>query len=216
MKMVEDSFYNRFFIIDVIVSNDGSTKRNFLKHPPKGVCGQVLNSFKGKIDEEIPELSLLVYPSHSVKVLAKHIFSITNWSKDQRCGCTKEDSIWIKKYWGYMDKIIGWRQLKSWVNQVRLLLNTCLTITTIVVQSGDSRQEHQNKERHKTKKTKNSTAKQNNNHLYNLLKKTLFPFRTYDVIKESLHMFDTQKNKSMNNVIVYVAPKNKRVHMAWA
>ena len=52
-------------------------------------------------------------------------------------------------------------------------------------------------------------CKQNDNQLYNLLKKTRFPFQTDKVLKESLHMFDTQKNESMNNVIAYVAQKNK-------
>ena len=36
LNMVEDAFYNRFFIIDVIVSNDDSTMRAVLKHPYKG------------------------------------------------------------------------------------------------------------------------------------------------------------------------------------
>ena len=52
-------------------------------------------------------------------------------------------------------------------------------------------------------------CKQKDNQLYNLLKKTLLPFQIDKVLKDSLHMFDTQKNESMNNVIAYVAPKNK-------
>ena len=52
-------------------------------------------------------------------------------------------------------------------------------------------------------------CKQNINQLYNLLKKTIFLFQTDKVLKESLNMFDTQKNESMNNVIAYDAPKNK-------
>ena len=59
------------------------------------------------------------------------------------------------------------------------------------------------------KRDENFRCKQNYNHLYNLLKKTLFLFQTAKVLKESLHMFNTQKNESMNNVISYVAPKNK-------
>ena len=50
-------------------------------------------------------------------------------------------------------------------------------------------------------------CKQNDNQLYNLLKKTLFLFQTDKVLKESLHMFDTNNNESMKNVIAYVAPK---------
>ena len=53
LKMVEDALYNRFFIIDVIVSDNESTMRAMLKHPSVGVRGQVLNSSKGKLDEEI-------------------------------------------------------------------------------------------------------------------------------------------------------------------
>ena len=51
MKMVEDALYNRFFIIYFIVSDDDSTMRAVLKHPSKGARGQVLRSFKEKLDE---------------------------------------------------------------------------------------------------------------------------------------------------------------------
>ena len=54
LKMVEDAFYNHFFIIDVIVSNDGSTMQAVLKHPSICVQGQVLKPSKGKLEEEIP------------------------------------------------------------------------------------------------------------------------------------------------------------------
>ena len=33
------------------------------------------------------------------------------------------------------------------------------------------------------------------------------PFQTDEVLRESPHIFDTQKNESMNNAITYVAPK---------
>ena len=59
LKMVEDAFYNRFFIIYVIVSNNESTKRAVLKHPSKGVRGQVLESSKGKFHTETPKPSFL-------------------------------------------------------------------------------------------------------------------------------------------------------------
>ena len=52
LMMVEDAFYNRFFIIGVIISDNDSTMRAVIKHPSKGSRGQVLKSSKGKIDEE--------------------------------------------------------------------------------------------------------------------------------------------------------------------
>ena len=50
-KMVEDALYNRFFIIDVIVSKDKSTMQDLLKNTSKGARGQVLKSSKGKLDD---------------------------------------------------------------------------------------------------------------------------------------------------------------------
>ena len=39
-----------------------------------------------------------------MKVVAKHIFSIVNKSRAQRCGCTKADALQLKKDWGYVIK----------------------------------------------------------------------------------------------------------------
>ena len=104
LKMVEDALYNRFFIIGVIVSDDDSTMRDVIKHLSKGAQCQVMRQPKGKLDEEIPELSFLADPSYRTKVVAKHIFSIFNESRAQQCGCTKEDTLRLKKYWGYTIK----------------------------------------------------------------------------------------------------------------
>ena len=83
--MVEDAYYNRFFIIDVIFSDNDSTMQAVLKNPSIGVQGQILKISKGKLDVQIPEPSFLADPSHCIKVVAKHIFYIVNDSKDQRC-----------------------------------------------------------------------------------------------------------------------------------
>ena len=83
LKMVEDALYNCFFISDAIVSNDDRTMQDVLEHPSKGARGQVMKSSKGKLDEEIPEPSFLAYPSHCVKVVDNHIFSIVNESRAQ-------------------------------------------------------------------------------------------------------------------------------------
>ena len=81
LKMVEDAYYNRLLIIDIIVSDDDSTMWAVLKHPIIGVWGQVLKTSKGKLDVKIPEPSFLADPSHRIKVVAKHIFYIVNDSK---------------------------------------------------------------------------------------------------------------------------------------
>ena len=78
-----------------------------LKYPLIGVWGQVLKSYKIKIDEEISEPSFLADPSHHVKVVAKHIFSFVNKGSAPRFGCTKAGALQLKKDWGCMIKILG-------------------------------------------------------------------------------------------------------------
>ena len=104
LNMVEDALYNNFFIIDVIISNGYNTMQAVLKNSSKGAWGQVLKSSKGKTDEEIRETSFLADPSHRVKVVAKHIFSIVNKSRAQKCGCNKLDALQLNKYWREHDK----------------------------------------------------------------------------------------------------------------
>ena len=113
LKMVEDAFYNRFFIVDVIVSDDDSKMRAVLSNPLIVVRGQVLKTSKGKLVEEIPEPLFLADPSHRVKVVAKHIFSIVNGSRARRCGCTKVYALRINKDWWYMIKNNREKKLKS-------------------------------------------------------------------------------------------------------
>ena len=78
--------------------------RAVIKHPSIGVRGHFLKSPKVNLDEEIPEPSFLADPSDCVKAVAKHIFSIVNKSRAQRCGFIKADTLQLKKNWGYKIK----------------------------------------------------------------------------------------------------------------
>ena len=62
LNMVEDTFYNCFFIMYVIVSDDDNTMQAVLKHPSKGARGQVLKSSQGNLHTETPNPSLLADP----------------------------------------------------------------------------------------------------------------------------------------------------------
>ena len=74
------------------------------------------------------------------------------WVHQIRCYPTQERL-------GVHDKKEQGKKLKSLVRQLRFLLNTRLTVMTIVVQSGAPRKKHQKKERHPMKQTTNSAAK---------------------------------------------------------
>ena len=83
LKMLEDTLLDICFIIDAIISGDDITMRAVPKHPSIGAQGQVLESSKVKLFEEISVISFLAYPFHRVKVVSKHIFSIVNDVKAQ-------------------------------------------------------------------------------------------------------------------------------------
>ena len=83
MKMAEDALCHICFIIAVIISNNDSTIRAVLKHPSIDARGQVMNSSKIKIDEEIPAPSFFADTLYCMKVVSKHIFSIVSGGKAQ-------------------------------------------------------------------------------------------------------------------------------------
>ena len=91
-------------IIDFSVHDNVNIVKSMLKHQYRGLQGQVLKSYKRKIDELKPVLSFLAYPSNQVKVIPKHDFAIVKYGRAQQCGCTKSDDLWLKKNLGYMIK----------------------------------------------------------------------------------------------------------------
>ena len=104
LNVVEDAFCHHCFIVVVIVSDDDSTIQAVLKHQSIGSQGQVMKSPKGEIDEETPVPSYLADAYYCMKFVYKHIFSIVDNDKSHQCGCTKADSIRLKKCWEYMIK----------------------------------------------------------------------------------------------------------------
>ena len=187
-----------------------------LKNTSIGARGQVLKSSKGNLHEDIPDPYFLAYPSHRVKLVAKHIFSIVNESRFLWCGCTKADSLWIKQYWGYMIKKNRETIIEDLSEASKVPLEQMFNshancsaewcFKTRASEEGKTYNERDDELR----------CKQNDNQLWNLLKKTIFLFQTDKVLKDSLHMFDTHKNESINNVIAYVAPKTRRWRTARA
>ena len=177
LKMVEDAYYNRFFIIDLIVSDDDSTMRAVLKNPIIGVRGQVLKTSKGKLDVQTTEPSFIADPSHRNKVVAKHIFYIVNDSKAQRCGCTIADALRLRKYWGYIIK----RNMEKTIDE--LSASSKVPLEHMFNCHGNFSPEWCFKARAsaegKTYKDKDDEfrCKQNNNQLYNILKKIFYRFK---------------------------------------
>ena len=97
LSLYETIFYDskNKIALRSIASDDDSTMRALLKHPG--------NHKRGKLNPEIPEPSWLADSSHSIKVVAKYIFTLAALPKIKST-CTKIDAVRVKKYFGYMIK----------------------------------------------------------------------------------------------------------------
>ena len=73
-----------------------------IKHLLIGSRGQVLKSYKRKIDGKISVTSFLVDPSHYVKYVASNLFAMLNNGKSNQCECKKSYDLLLNKYWGYI------------------------------------------------------------------------------------------------------------------
>ena len=98
--------------------------RALLKHPG--------NHKRGKLYPEIPEPSWLADPSHRTKGVIKYIFALAALPKIKST-CTKIDAVRVKKYFGYMIKTNRDRTISEIKIAPPLLLNTHLTIMSIVI-----------------------------------------------------------------------------------
>jgi len=67
------------------------------------------------------------------------------------------------------------------------------------------------KEKEKELSTSFNRNKKNNAKLYNQIQKAYRQYTTEARLKESLHLYDTQKNEAMHNSIAKYAPKQKHV-----
>ena len=132
---------------------------------------------------QIPEPSFLADPSHHIKVVAKHIFYIVNDSKAQRCGCTRADAIRLKNDWGYMIKKNREKTIEELSAESKVPLEhmfncheNCSAEWCFKSITSEEGKIYNNKD-------DEFLCKQNNNQLYNLLKNTIFPFQTDEVLK---------------------------------
>ena len=67
------------------------------------------------------------------------------------------------------------------------------------------------KEKEKELSTSFNRNKKNNAKIYNQIQKAYRQYTTEARLKESLHLYDTQKNEAMHNSIAKYAPKQKHV-----
>ena len=128
-----------------------------------------------------------------MQVVAKHIISIVKESRDLLCGCTKADALRLKKYWGYMIKKNRGKTIEELSEASKVPLkhtfnshDNCSSEWCFKTRASEEGNTY-------NKRDDEFRYKQNDNQLYNLLKKTLFPFQTDKVLRESMHTFDTQK-----------------------
>ena len=199
---------NKNIVLKAVVADDDSPMRALLTH-------KAVNP-KGRLPEEMSQLEWLADPSHRTKVVAKLIFLLSTLPMSSSA-CTRVDAIRFKKYLGYMIKENRSKKISEIVFASKALVEHLFNYHDYC-NSNWCRPKKQfegttDKEKGKELSTSFYRNKYNNAKLYNQIKKAYLPYTTEARLKESLHLYDTQKNEAMNNSIAKYATKTKTYGM---
>ena len=172
-----------------------------------------MKSLKRKFCEWIPMPSFLAYPSHRVKVFAKHIYSIVNDGNSHKFGCTKEDALKIKKYWGYMIKNNRNKSLEEFQHAIKVHIEHMFNNNCKCSAKWCFNKIALEEVKEYNKKTTNSVSNKTKTSCTSSLKKPFFRFKQTN-FWENQYICLTQK-KLMSNAIAYDSTR-KKWRIAWA
>ena len=199
---------NKNIVLKAVVTDDDSPMRALLTH-------KAVNP-KGRLPEEMSQLEWLADPSHRTKVVAKLIFLLSTLPMSSSA-CTRVDAIRFKKYLGYMIKENRSKKISEIVFASKALVEHLFNYHDYCninwCRPKKQFEGTTDKEKGKELSTSFYRNKYNNAKLYNQIKKAYLPYTTEARLKESLHLYDTQKNEAMNNSISKYATKTKTYGM---
>jgi len=205
----------------IIADDDSSTKakmkwnnantviNNNLDEPPfvhndKG--DKVVRPDKGELPADIPEPSFLADPNHRKKSLANVLHQLEGKKASTKFTMTKMDVLRLATNFAYMVRTLPQQSEDNCVTCGKAVLDHHFDDHT---HCGDwcSRKNLSNEE--KQQSTKHCRDKERDAKLYEELHDRIERFVTKEALLEVAHGMDTQCNESFNNVVAWIAPKNK-------
>jgi hypothetical protein len=163
---------------------------------------------KGKLPRHIPEPLWLHDPNHRKRALTGELYKIYGAGTKNKFTITKMDIIRIGKNYGYMIRSLKLTMSDEEITRAAsAVLEHHFDNHEYCSRTWCRRQSQTDEERKASKRYYRCKTK--DELLYLALVNALARFLTVDNLREVAHGLDTQMNKSFNNSVSWIAPKNK-------
>jgi len=190
-------------------SNADTVVNNDLDEPPHRINSKgdkVVRPDKGALPGDMPEPLFLADPNHRKKSLANVLYGLESLKSAQKLTMTKMDVLRIATNFAYMVRTLPNQPEERHVQCGKAVLEHHFDNHEFC---GDwcSRKGLSNDQR--SASTKHYRCKEKDEKLCHELKIRIDRFIAFEALLEVAHGMDTQCNESFNNVVAWIAPKNK-------
>mgnify|MGYP000532148467 CR=1 FL=1 len=222
LEMYKLLFEKYHVIVDLLITDDDSSIKATMKwsnadavtnlgldeapHVINAKGDKVIRPDKGGIPGHMPEPRFAADPNHRKKSLNNVLYQLENYNNDKSMTMTKMDVLRIGTNFAYMVRTLPYCQECECETKGKAVLEHHFDNHE---HCGDwcSRKDKTQEEKDATKKfyrCKTKDAK-----LYKELQLRIERFVSKDALKEVSHGMDTNANESFNNIVAWIAPKNK-------
>ena len=226
LKMVVEAFLEQEFMVGTIVADDDTTMKKTLRHNykenvrlgllekedwPKNNKGK--NIASGRLPNSVTPPQFLADFNHRVKSVGRAVYELALMGKSKSM-VDKNLAKRMKQYWSKMlqqikklDPEKEWEEIER---RVRAPIEHVFNNHEFCQESWCYSLKAQKEGKVYIPDTKRPFyCKDRDSKMYLQLKESLKKFQKKDNVRECLHVFDTQKNEAVNNMIARVAPKFK-------
>jgi len=171
---------------------------------PKGE--KVVRPDKGGTPAHMPETKFAADPNHRKKSLNNVLCQLESYNNDKSMTMTKMDVLRLGTSFAHMVRMLPYCEECNYVNKGKAVLQHHFDNHEYC---GDWYCRKEQTQQQKEDAKKHYRSKETDPKLYNELEKRIDRFITLDAFKEVSHGMDTNTNESFNNVVAWLAPKNK-------
>jgi len=206
---------------DIITDDDSSMKAKFkwnnndtminknLDEPPHTINSageKVVRPDKGNLPADMPEPRFLADPNHRKKSLANVLHGLESMKSAQKLTMTKMDVLRISTNFAHMVRMLPNQPGERHVECGKAVLEHHFDNHEFC---GDWRSRKQLSQQERNQSTKCYRCKEKDAKSHYELKIRIECFITLEALLEVAHGMDAQCNESFNNVVAWIAPKNK-------
>ena len=160
----------------------------------------------GKLRYPIPQSSWLMDPNHRCKLEQRDTRKLANKKVKDTCGCLEIDVLRVSTNFKYFTRQLTLIPESEWSSRATAIVGHHFDLHDCCG-AFCKRKEESLEERKLNNKFYRDVTK--DAALFEALNGIVSKYTTTERLKEVAHNFDTNPNESMNNIIAWIAPKNK-------